>query len=326
MNPLLSIIVPCYNTGKYIEKCLYSIINQNYQNIEVIVVDDGSIDDTREIVNSIIKSDNRIKYIYKENSGVSDTRNKGIMEASGEFITFVDSDDYVEQQIYEVLISLALKYSSDISHCSYSRVNMDGIRSEVGGTGKIYEMNSKDSIEKLLNGGLFAGGVWNKIYKKTILTDVLFDKKYSINEDILFNFYAFLKAEKIIFIDECFYNYLSSDTSSCNHTDIIVKHEQVYSISDEMYQKCIEVGFKDLGYKRVSNHRIILYRAYVFFGTKEQQLHKGKELKNLIIEDYNNKKLVGNQKIDGIVLKYLPILYKPLYFVYDKIRKPNWDV
>ena len=93
MNPLLSIIVPCYNTGKYIEKCLYSIINQNYQNIEVIVVDDGSIDDTREIVNSIIRLDNRIKYIYKENSGVSDTRNKGIMEASGEFVTFVDSDD-----------------------------------------------------------------------------------------------------------------------------------------------------------------------------------------------------------------------------------------
>lgn len=325
MNPLLSVIVPCYNTGKYLNKCINSVLEQNYNNIEVIVVDDGSTDDTKDIVKKLINKDNRVKYFYKDNSGVSDTRNYGLNKAQGEYITFVDSDDFVEPQIYDVLLSLLFEYSADISHCSYSRVNEKDKRN-IGGTRKIYEMNSKDSIDKLLNGGLFAGGVWNKIYKRSILADVRFDIKYKINEDILFNFYAFLNSKKIVFIDECFYNYNSSDTSSCVVTNQIKKSKDCYDVSKEIYEKCNEIGYDDISYNRVCNSRIGLYRAYIFSGKKKKYKKEYKTLRSMIVDDYNNRRLSGNQKINGMFIKYLPIIYKPFYFIYNKIRKPNWDV
>ncbi len=325
MEPLLSIIVPCYNTGKYLNKCINSILEQNYKNIEVIIVDDGSTDDTKNIVKKIINEDNRVKYFYKENSGVSDTRNYGLNKAEGEYITFVDSDDFVEPQIYDVLLSLILEYSADITHCSYSRVNRNEKRS-IGGTGKIYEMNSKDSIDKLLNGGLFTGSACNKVYKRVILNNVFFNTKYKINEDVLFNFYAFLNSKKIVFIDECYYNYNYSDTSSCVGTKLIKKNEDCYNVSKEMYKKCLEAKYYDIGYQRVCNSRINLYRTYIFSKCKKTYKNECKKLRKMIVDDYNNNRLLGNQKVNGMFIKYLPIIYKPFYCVYNKIRKPNWDI
>lgn len=324
MNPLLSIIIPCYNTGKYIEKCLESVLSQNYKDIEVIVVDDGSIDDTGDIVRVISKQDKRVRYVYKKNSGVSETRNRGLREATGDYVTFVDSDDTVEPQIYETLMSFLLKNSADISHCSYSRVNKQGV-TNIGNTGKIYEMDIKDSVDKLLNGGLFTGSVCNKIYKKSIVENVYFDAKYKINEDVLFNFYAFLNSKKIIYIDKCYYNYQDSDTSSCISTDIIKKAEDCYYVSKEIYIKCLEVGYSDIGYQRVANSRINLYRSYKFYGnTNKKSLCR--ELREEIIDDYNNKKLFRTQRINGMLIKWFDFCYKPIYLLYNKVRKPNWDV
>lgn len=324
MNPLLSIIIPCYNTGKYIERCLKSVLSQNYKNIEVIVIDDGSVDNTSDIIRAISEQDKRLRYIYKNNSGVSDTRNRGLEVAKGDYITFVDSDDTVEPQIYEVLLAYLLDYSADIAHCSYSRIQGDEIK-KIGNTGKVFEMNTKDSIDKLINGGLFTGSACNKIYKKSVINDVYFNTKYKINEDVLFNFYAFLNTKKIVYIDECYYNYQASDTSSCIGTDLIRKNEDCYNVSKEIYNQCLKYGYQDIAYQRVSNSRISLYRAYKFYGNKEQRL-LCKGLRKSIIDDYDNKKLLGTQRINGMFIKWFSAFYRPLYTVYNKIRKQNWDV
>lgn len=324
MESLLSIIVPCYNTGKYIKRCLNSILSQDYKNIEVIVVDDGSVDDTGSMVKTIASLDSRVKYIYKDNSGVSDTRNKGISYSRGEYLTFVDSDDTIEHDLYTSLISMLIDYDADIAHSSYSRV-YENVKNNISGNGNIYVMNRKDSIDKLLNGGLFTGSVWNKVYKKEIVENIRFNEKYKINEDVLYNLYAFLNSKKIVYYDKCLYNYFTSETSSCVSTNTIKKSEDVYQVSLQMHKECAKNRLSDVSYNRVAGSRIGLYRAYKFFGNKNQK-KLARELRKQIIDDYNSKLLLGTQKYNGMIIKYFYFLYKPFYCVYNRIRKPNWDI
>ena len=118
----LSIIIPVYNSEKYLDKCLTSIINQNYKNIEIILINDGSKDNSKKIINKYLKNNKKvIKYIEQENSGQAHARNRGLEIATGELITFVDSDDYVLPEIYEEMIKTLTKTNADIVMCDLSR-------------------------------------------------------------------------------------------------------------------------------------------------------------------------------------------------------------
>ncbi len=115
----ISIVVPIYNAEKYLDRCIQSILNQSYKDLEIILIDDGSTDSSNKICNNYQKRDNRIKFISQKNEGVSAARNRGISEATGEFIGFVDSDDYIQPNMYETLYGLINKYNCDISICGY---------------------------------------------------------------------------------------------------------------------------------------------------------------------------------------------------------------
>lgn len=117
MEELISVIVPVYNVEKYVEKCVESIINQTYKNIEIILVDDGSTDNSGKIIDNISLKDNRIKVIHKENGGLSDARNAGLDICNGKYIGFVDSDDSIHKKMYEILYKNIKEYSANISIC-----------------------------------------------------------------------------------------------------------------------------------------------------------------------------------------------------------------
>ena len=117
MKELISIIVPVYNVEKYLNRCIDSLISQTYQNIEIILVDDGSTDSSSEIVDGYLKKDNRIKVFHKDNGGLSDARNKGIEISKGKYLSFVDSDDYVTNTYIETLYNTIIEYEADISIC-----------------------------------------------------------------------------------------------------------------------------------------------------------------------------------------------------------------
>ena len=121
-KPLLSIIVPVYNVEKYIERCIKSILNQSFTNFELILVDDGSPDNCGKICDEYKKKDSRIKVIHKKNGGLSDARNAGIERAKGEYIAFVDSDDFINKYMYEILYKNAKKWDADISICNFKMV------------------------------------------------------------------------------------------------------------------------------------------------------------------------------------------------------------
>ena len=183
---LISIIVPVYNVESYLSKCLESIINQTYKNIEIILIDDGSTDDSGKICDEYAAKDNRINIIHKTNGGVSDARNSGLEIAQGEYIGFVDSDDYIELDMYETLLNFLLNNNLDVVMCSSYKVkNKNIIKCK---DFKPYIFNSKEEIIEDLLINKYKGSpitVWNKLFKRGVLKEVRFikDKEY---EDIYF--------------------------------------------------------------------------------------------------------------------------------------------
>ena len=180
---LISVIIPVYNVEKYLNKCLDSVISQTYNNIEIILIDDGSPDKCGVICDEYSKKDKRIKVIHKNNEGVSIARNLGIEKAKGEYITFIDSDDYVEKNYIETLYKMCKKNNSDMSICGTIDVNETGkIVSESKKINK--NMTNVEALQELLEEKHFNNVVWAKLYKLSLLDNIKFKENIKIAEDI----------------------------------------------------------------------------------------------------------------------------------------------
>ena len=175
-NELVSIIVPVYNVEQYLEKCVNSIINQSYKNLEIILVDDGATDNSGKICDELAKLDNRIKVYHKENGGLSDARNYGVERATGEYIGFVDSDDYIDPKMYEKLYEAIKKENVDVVECSF-KIIYPG-RVDFFSTEKYYEILGKQEyLEEYLKMRRIFGSVWTKLIKSTIAKKNSFSKR-----------------------------------------------------------------------------------------------------------------------------------------------------
>lgn len=166
-NFLVSIIIPAYNVEKYIEKCITSILEQTYTNIEVIVVNDGSTDKTRDIIDNISQYDSRVRPLHKKNEGVSAARNSGIEAATGDYVVFVDGDDYIAQDYVEYMIGLIENTGSDfcLSKCCYTKKDEMQTENEY-----IEKLEPEDATSLLLSPNVIVG-CWNKIFKRSLIID-----------------------------------------------------------------------------------------------------------------------------------------------------------
>lgn len=249
MNNKISIIIPVYNLESYIEKTVKSVLQQTYSNIEVIIVDDGSTDESWEKIKNIEKTDKRVIAIHQKNNGVTSARLNGIKYSTGQWIGFVDGDDEIETDMYQVLIDMAVRWKADISHCGYQMVFEDGRIHYFHNTGNIIQQDKVKGIRDLLEGEIIEPGLCNKLFKKSLFRD-LFDKNViptdiKINEDLLMNYYLFMHSNKAVFIDVCKYHYLVRSTSATrkglNHSriydPITVKKIILNDVSEEL-KKC----------------------------------------------------------------------------------------
>lgn len=212
MSELISIIVPAYNIETYVGRTLDSLLVQTYPNIEIIVVNDGSTDNTKQVLDDYAtKHPEKIKVFHIENGGVTNARLTGVKKATGQWIGFCDGDDIVEPDMYELLLNNAQKYKADISHCGYKMV-FPSREDLYYGTGKIIEQDNLQGQKDLLEGGFVEPGLWNKIYKKNIVDNFikedLMDKSIRNTEDLLMNYYLFRQSRKSIFEDKCLYHYV----------------------------------------------------------------------------------------------------------------------
>lgn len=212
----ISIIVPIFNVEGYLAKCIESLLNQTYKNLEIILVNDGSPDRCGEICDNFAARDNRIKVIHKQNGGLSDARNMGVENAKGEYISFIDSDDYIHPEYYEFLAYLLKKYDADISQCDYELVYEESLILKDKRKDNYKEMAYEGSLNILNN--LYNDNygktvmVWNKLYKKELFKDLTFPVG-KIHEDELTTYKILFRANRLVISDRIMYYYLQRTTS-----------------------------------------------------------------------------------------------------------------
>lgn len=234
---LISIIIPVYKVEKYLEKCIQSVINQTYENLQIILVDDGSPDNCGKICDEYAQKDHRIEVIHKSNGGLSDARNKGLEIAKGEYIGFIDSDDYIESDMYEVLYNLLKQYNADVSICNFYTVSQGKIAIK-NAENRIKEYNRIEILKEVLLDNNIQSYAWNKLYKKELFDEIKYPvgKKY---EDIGTTFYLLEKCNKVVVTGKPEYYYINRQDSIVNNvtettiTDYIELIMQRYDYIEE---------------------------------------------------------------------------------------------
>ena len=293
---LVSIIVPIYNVDKYLNKCLESLVNQTYKNIEIILVNDGSTDNSQKIIEQYVsKYPNLIKSYKKENGGLSDARNYGFKKAKGKYLAFIDSDDYVTENYVEKLYKSIKENSSDLAICNYYNVKENKYI-----VSKNYITQSPCSIfdDKLQ---LFnACAVWNKMFSKNTLckNNFLFDKGV-IYEDLRFILKCYTKIKKISYVEDPLYYYIIRNGSIMNSINIkknedilkgfdnVIKYYQKEDIYDEFKEEIEFLAIKNIIIAALV--RVIRISSY-----KEIKLNINPYLKFMMLHfpNYNKNKYI----------------------------------
>ena len=213
MEELISVIVPIYNVEKYIRKCVDSILKQTYKNIEVILVDDGSKDECGKIIDEYKKIDGRIKVIHKKNGGLSDARNCGMQYATGKFLLFIDSDDWIDREMVKKLYDNIKKYNADISICEFIEEDEEGKElSKKKYDEKILLFTSKEAIKELIVQKNITNHAWNKLYKKEIFDNIEYPKG-QLMEDVSTTYKLIENSKQIVYQNIALYHYIQRNKS-----------------------------------------------------------------------------------------------------------------
>lgn len=249
-NDIISIIVPIYKVENYLNKCVESLVNQTYKNLEIILVDDGSPDNCPKICDEWALKDSRIKVIHKENGGVSVARNVGLDIAKGNFIGFVDSDDYIHSTMYEKLYNSIKTNQSDMAMCCYSMVFDDNSEQklEESNLNKVIGINALEysavcnyeKHENSLHIDAITLSIWRMLYKKDVIGDCRFDTDIGYGEDFLFNTNLLNNNTRISIVNESLYYYyqrVNAATHCFNEKMIITKLKYIDKIKEAIKYK-----------------------------------------------------------------------------------------
>ncbi len=266
MNNIVSIIVPVYKVEKYLNKCLSRIVNQTYANLQIILVDDGSPDNCPKICDQWAAKDKRIEVVHKKNGGLSDARNAGLKVAKGEYVVFVDSDDYISINMIENMLTAMLNNYADMVICQFLSVTPDGITSRHKPIYGTQILSSEQCLRLLMKDAQITNHVWRKMYKRILLPDNLFPvgKNY---EDVYVMADLVMACNKIVSLDEAYYYYLKNnsgilqtvnkkntrdfyDAFKHSFNSIITKHpemkKEVSAARKKIFNRAIRLYFKSI--------------------------------------------------------------------------------
>ena len=217
---LISIIVPVYNVGQYLDRCMTSILQQTYRRLEIILVDDGSTDSSPAKCDAYARKDSRVRVIHKPNGGLSDARNAGLAVASGDYIGYVDSDDWIEPDMYERMHQACAAHGAQLAVCRYFCEYKD--HTVAGGGGSVVPLSREALLEIYISGHeeyVIYNSVWSKLFHRDLVSGALFPKGRN-SEDIMYTTRAFCKVERAVYLDQCFYHYvLYREGSIMNEAD-----------------------------------------------------------------------------------------------------------
>ena len=293
MGEKISVIVPVYNVEQYLERCVDSIINQTYTNLEIILVNDGSTDNSGKLCDELAKKDERIRVIHKENGGLSDARNRGIDEAESDLVGFIDSDDYIDSDMYEVLLKNLNNTDADLSMCALYDVYNNTPEAQVTNK-ETWKLSSEQAIKMVMEAKILSVTAVNKLYRKSLFTDLKFEVG-KIAEDAFIMIKLLDKCEKIVATNEKKYYYVHRENSittqkfSTKFLNVIEAYEQNSNIISEKYPK-----LKDVAQTRMN-------WAYFYV------------LDRLLLDDNYNDKELENKLISYLKNYRKDILNDPLF-------------
>ena len=315
----ISVLVPVYNAEEHIPKCIESILNQTYKNIELIIVNDGSSDKSYDIIEEYKNKDDRIIAIHTENKGVSHARNTALDNAKGSFVTFVDSDDYIDEDYIDLLYETLKKEDADISMCNCKLVEENNkTHIKTFGIDNKIVMTNEEAVENLFYYNYMRHSPWGKLYKKEIFEGY----RYKIGrqyEDLELTYKLFLKAKKLVYVPDCKYNYLlrkgsivHSNIKESNIEAILIYTEQILEDIKNNH-KSIEKSAEFL----VARHSLSLWCKVP--NKKEYKKYLRKATQN--IKKYR-KRILKDDKVNrkSKILFYLSYLGRVPYKIINKIR------
>jgi len=330
-QPLLTVIVPCYNMEKYMDKCILSIVNQSYTNLEILLINDGSNDNTGMICDEWQAKDQRIRVFHKQNKGVALARKTGIENAKADYVTFVDSDDWIDVNMYSDMMTALINTNSDIVQCGVYDAFQDGNIKEAFSINEVSNITTFHHIEAVK---MFLREKWyqslcNKIYKKKLFDNIDIQKNRIFGEDQL-DYLLFHYASQTVVLNKAYYYYFQRSDSisrdrdqktemkkTCDLCDLyferfffVLRHSEYHDVSPQV--KCMAVCFGMFVLRNLISHPKYADKKYF-----KDKIEKVSAI-SLSEEDH----LLRSLKPDWNLLKLSPILYKifiSLYFFIIRI-------
>ena len=254
---VVSVIVPVYKVENVLHYCIDSILNQTYKDFELILVDDGSPDRCPKICDDYAEKDSRIKVVHKKNGGLSDARNAGMAVATGKYISFIDSDDYVSDDFFECLLDVMNKENSDIAECSVVKFYEDNRFDEISDDLSVKTYDTQDAMSALIAENPFHQHVWNKLYKTELVKDIPYAVG-KLNEDEFWTYQVFGRAHKVSKLNKTMYYYFQRNSSIMGVGYNIRRLDALEGKANR--QKYIENNFPDLSMQA----KIDLYGSCMF--------------------------------------------------------------
>lgn len=350
MNEIkVSIIVPVYNAEDYLENCINSMLHQTYSDIEIVLINDGSTDSSSKIIDRYAKKDKRLKSIHIKNSGVSTARNIGLQNATGNWIVFVDSDDWIEPNMISFSVNKALETKADIVMWTYFKnyANEELALSLLPGGDQeitankdlfhlkaIYQMYGEDKVRESVS----SGTVWCKLYKKSLIEDNNLEFKVGLTraQDTVFSLNAFEQANKIVYYDKSLYHYRITTTSTTSGTRFIENTKAPFDMLLDEFLSFVRMKNGDERYSEAFNGRTIqvimwhLKHNYFHSQFRGSIFRKKREVRRLIekepyktaLEEANYNLLPKKEKLMAKMLKYKLIIgFYVIYKAHQYLEK-----
>ena len=278
----ISVIIPIFKVEAYLIQCVDSVLKQSYDNLEIILVDDGSPDLCPQICDEYKKQDARVKVVHQKNMGLSAARNTGLNVATGDWIAFVDSDDYLELDMYEHLRNIAKDYGADIVSCGLNYIIGNSVIPSSNNSGSVDVFSKKQYLEEItLIEKNIRFEVWNKLFKREVISDTRFIEG-QICEDIYFNRTISNRVKKLVRVDLALYNYRKERPGNTNFTFKVKRLEVTEEI--RMFEEYLNNEGYDLAAIRMNQFALdFSQQLYIMACYK----HQTSEIKNRIIRDFN---------------------------------------
>ena len=317
---IISIIIPIYNVAPYLERCVESLVNQSYPDMEIILIDDGSTDDSGKIADRLAEVHENVLVIHQENRGVSAARNAGLREAQGDYIGFVDPDDYVDEEMYLSLYAMLHENSVDVAACTFLNEYEDG-RPCTRTEGIEAVMSGEEAVFYDLLHGMFI--TCNKLFSRKACYNIFYDEESINGEDRLFDVQALLQAERVVYVNKPFYHYChrpnSAGTKKYTHKDgsLLEVCRKISSLVGSRKQRLKDVS--DLQLISAYMQLIEMMECDLDKYSPDGTLYL-KELRKNIVCGLTNTYATTRFRIRLVMMCVSPKMFNGLRLIYRKVR------